>query len=80
MGGDGMMMGGPMEAGDWAMGGTNDPAACEVMGFSEREVAEAAVYAYQAVTHPNLLKLGRERLLRGFFDAFRDGVRSYVDD
>lgn len=69
-----------MGADDWAMGGTDDPAAYKAMGFSEREVAEAAVCAYQAVTHPDLLKLGRERLLRGFFDAFRAGVLSYLDD
>lgn len=67
------------EPGQWCMGGVNDASAQEVMGFSECEAAQAAVFAYQAVTDPNLRKLGRERLLRGLVDAFREGLRDLAD-
>lgn len=69
-----------MDEADWSMGGTDDEAATEAIGFSESEVVMAAIYAYQAATDPALFNLGRERLVRGFFDAFRAGVTSYLDD
>lgn len=77
----GVRMGAPvMDDTEWSMGGTNDEAAAQAIGFTEQEVVMAAVYAYQTVTDPHLLKLSRERLVRGFFDAFRAGVFSYLDD
>ncbi|KRA35488.1 hypothetical protein ASD68_03545 [Rhodanobacter sp. Root627] len=65
--------------GDWSMGGAADPEAAACMGFSEAEVTQAAVYAYQAVTEPGIVA-SREKRLAVFFDAFRDGVLSYLDD
>jgi hypothetical protein len=68
-----------VDEGDWSMGGVADPEAAACMGFSESEVAQAAVYAYQAVTEPGITA-SREKRLAVFFDAFHDGVLSYLDD
>jgi len=68
-----------VDEGDWSMGGTLDPEAAACMGFSESEVAQAAVYAYQAVTEPGI-SASREQRLTVFFEAFRNGVLSYLDD
>lgn len=68
-----------VDDGDWSMGGTLDPEAFACMGFTESEVAQAAVYAFQAVTGPGI-RASRERRLEVFFEAFRKGVLSYLDD
>ncbi len=64
---------------DWSLGGTTDPHASEAMGFSEHEAALVAVTAFQAVTEPGI-NASRERRLEVFFQAFKDGVLSYLDD
>jgi hypothetical protein len=67
------------DAGSWMMGGSKDPEAEAVMGFSEQEAAMAAVAAFEAVTGPGITAT-RERRLAVFFDAFRNGVLSYLDE
>lgn len=63
----------------WMMGGCHDPEAEACMGFSEQEAAMAAVAAFEAVTDPGITAT-RERRLTVFFDAFRNGVLSYLDE
>lgn len=64
---------------DWMMGGSLDPEAEACMGFSEKEAAMAAVAAFQAVTEPGIVAT-RERRMKVFFDAFRAGVLTYLED